>query len=167
MAVPKTDCRCAALKETYKKQSTMENTNIKIPVWFWVIAIIFLLWNIMGVLSFFAHTFISEEAIAKLPDNERALYGEYPLWTTIVFAVAVVFGFIGSLGLILKKKWSKMAFIISLMGIVPQMIHNVFFTTSIEVYGTAQAVTMPILVVIIGVFLIWFSNFSINKNWLK
>lgn len=145
----------------------MGNTKIKIPVWFWVVAIIFLLWNIMGVLSFFGHTFISEEAFAKLPEKERELYGDYPLWTTIVFAVAVFFGFIGSLGLILKKKWSKMAFIISLMAIVPQMIHNVFFTKSIEVYGTAQAVTMPILVVFFGILLIWFSNFSINKNWLK
>ncbi len=77
----------------------MENTKIKIPVWFWVVVIIFLLWNILGVLSFFGHTFISEEAISKLPENERELYGDYPLWTTIVFAVAVIFGFIGSLGL--------------------------------------------------------------------
>ncbi len=42
-----------------------------------------------------------------------------------------------------------MAFIISLFAIVPQMIQNVFFTKSVEIYGTAQAVTMPILVVVI------------------
>jgi hypothetical protein len=145
----------------------MENEKIKIPKWFWVVAIFFLLWNIMGVLSFFAHTFISEEALAALPDNEKELYGDYPIWTTIVFAIAVFFGLFGSLGLLLKKRWSKIAFIISLCAIIPQMIHNVFFTKSMDVYGPVQAATMPIMVVVSGFFLIWFSKYAINQNWLK
>ena len=140
---------------------------MKIPKWFWVVAIFFLLWNIMGVFSFFAHTFISEEALAALPDNEKELYGDYPIWTTIVFAIAVFFGLFGSLGLLLKKRWSKIAFIISLCAIIPQMIHNVFFTKSMDVYGPGQAATMPIMVLVFGFFLIWFSNYAINKNWLK
>ncbi len=121
----------------------------------------------MGVYSFFGHTFISDEALAKLPEKERELYGDYPIWTSIIFAIAVFGGLLGSLGLVLRKKWSKLAFIISLCAIIPQMIHNVFFTKSMEVYGTEQAATMPIMVVVFGVFLVWFSNFAINKNWLK
>lgn len=144
-----------------------DSTRINIPKWFWVLAVIFLLWNIMGILSFFGHTFITEEALAKLPDNERALYGDYPFWTTIIFAVATVGGLIGSIGLLMKRKWSKLFFIVSFLAIVPQMIHTVFFTKSIEVYGTAQALTMPVLVVLIGAILIWFSNYSIKESWLK
>ena len=145
----------------------MENGKIKLPVWFWIVAVFSILWNILGVVSFFMHVFISKEALDALSVAERDLYNSYPLWTNIVFAIAVFFGFAGSLGLVLKKKWSKMAFIISLIAIVPQMIHNVFFTKSIEVYGTAQAITMPILVVVFGILLVWFSSFAINKNWLK
>jgi hypothetical protein len=145
----------------------MKNKNTKIPTWFWVVSIFFLLWNIMGVFSFFAHTLISDAAIAELPANERALYGEYPMWTTIVFAIAVFGGIIGAIGLVLKKKWSKTAFIVSLLAIIVQMTHNVFFTTSIEVYGTIQAVTMPVLVVVIGIFLVWFSIYGIKKHWLN
>lgn len=145
----------------------MENNTVKTPIWFWVIAIFFLFWNVMGVISFFAHTFISEESLAALPNNERALYGEYPFWTTLVFAVAVFGGFIGALGLIFKKKWATIAFIISLCAIIPQMIHNIFFTKSIEVYGPGQAATMPILVIVFGVFLVWFSYYCTKKNWLK
>lgn len=147
--------------------TTTNSKQIKTQKWFWLIAIIFLLWNIMGVLSFFGHTFITEEALNKLPENERALYGEYSIWTTIVFAIATFGGLIGSIGLIIKRKWAKIFFIISFLGIVPQMIHNVFFTKSIAVYGFVQAVKMPVMVVLIGAFLIWFSNFSIKKNWLK
>ncbi len=145
----------------------MKKTKLQLPVWFWIVAVVFLLWNIMGIFSFLMHTYISDEAMAKLSVAERELYAEYPLWTTIVFAIAVIFGFVGSLGLIFKQKWSKIAFIISLIAIIPQMIHNVFFTKSIEVYGVAQAITMPILVVVIAIFLVWFSNFSIHKKWLN
>jgi len=141
--------------------------KVKIPVWFWIIAVFFLLWNIMGVISFLSFTFISDESLANLPISERELYGDYPFWTTIVFAIAVLSGFIGSIGLLLKKKWSKLAFIISLCAIIPQMIQNVFFTKSMEVYGLVQTITMPIFVIVFGIFLVWFSNFSINKNWLK
>ncbi len=145
----------------------MENKQMKIPIWFWIVAIVIILWNIMGVLSFFSHTFISDEALQALPENERALYGEYPIWTQIVFAIAVFSGFIGSVGLLLRQKWTRIVFIISLCAIIPQMIHNVFFTKSIEVYGLIQAVTMPVLVVIIGILLIWLSAFGIRKGWLK
>ncbi|WP_026977591.1 hypothetical protein [Flavobacterium tegetincola] len=144
----------------------MEN-KIKIPIWFWVTAVFFLLWNSMGVISFFAHTFISEEDLALLPIQERELYGDYPIWTTIVFAIAVFGGLLGAVGLLLKKKWSKTAFIISLLAIVPQMTHNLFFTKSVEVYGVGQAATMPIMVVVFGLFLVWFSSYGIKKNWLK
>ena len=145
----------------------MENIKTKIPVSFWVISIFFLLWNIMGVVSFFAHTFISSEDIAKLPANEQALYGDYPMWTTLVFGVAVFGGLAGAIGLVLKKKWSKSAFIISLAAIIPQMAHNVFFTKSVEVYGMGQAVTMPIMVVVFGIILVWYSNLAIKNNWIK
>jgi uncharacterized glyoxalase superfamily protein PhnB len=80
---------------------------------------------------------------------------------------AVFGGLFGSLGLILKKKWAKTAFIVSLGGIIPQMIHNLFFTKSIEVYGPGQAAIMPVMVVTFGVFLIWFSKYATHKNWLK
>ena len=147
--------------------TTTNSAQMKIPKWFWVLAVIFLLWNIMGVLSFFGHTFIAEEALAKLPEKERALYAEYPLWTTIVFAIATFGGLIASIGLVMKRKWAKTFLIISFLAIVPQMIHTLFFKNSIDVYGFIQSVTMPVLVVLIGAFLIWFSNYSLNKNWLK
>lgn len=136
-------------------------TTTKPSAGYWVLTIFCILWNIMGVLSFFGHTFITEEAIALLPENEQALYGEYPMWVTVIFAIAVFTGFLGSIGLAAKKKWAKLMFAISLGAIVPQMAHNVFFTSSIEVYGLVQACLMPVLVVAFGV---WFFLFAKSAN---
>ena len=141
--------------------------KVKIPAWFWVVAVVAVLWNLMGLMSFFMHVFMPEEAIAKLAENERDLYDQYPLWTNIVFAIATFGGFAASIGLILRKKWTKMLFIISLLAIIPQMIHNVFFTTSVDVYGIAQAVTMPALVVVLAIFFVWFTAFAEKKSLIK
>ena len=142
-------------------------TTKKAPVGFWLVTIFCILWNLMGVLSFFAHTFITDEAIALLPENEQNLYGEYPLWVTVIFAVAVFSGLFGSIGLLLKKKWAKLMFVVSLAAIIPQMIHNVFFTSSIEVYGLVQACLMPTLVVVFGIWFFMFSSSAIKKGRLS
>lgn len=144
----------------------METQKTTIPKWFWAVAVFFLLWNLMGVGSFFQHTFITDEALQALPEAERNLYNSYPLWTIIAFAIAVFGGIIGSIGLLMKKKWAKPAFIVSLVAIIPQMTHNLFFTNAREVYGPGTEV-MPVLIIVFGVFLVWFSAFGIKKGWLK
>ena len=144
----------------------MKTIKTTVPRWFWFITVISLLWNIIGVLSFIGHTFITTKSIQSLSVEEQALYSEYPLWTTIVFAIAVLTGLWGSITLLVRKQICQSIFQISLLAILIQMTHNIFFTKSIEVYGLQQAITMPIIVIIYGVFLIWFSRYSISKNWL-
>jgi hypothetical protein len=111
------------------------------------------------------HTFITEEALMALPEAERDLYGSYPIWTQIIFAISVFAGTLGCIGLLLKKKWCKYLFIISLISIIVQMYHSLFMTEAMEVYGPTSVV-MPILLILIGGFLIWFASFSTKKGWL-
>ncbi len=141
--------------------------NSKIPSSYWVISIIALLWNIMGIFSFISHNFISDETLAELEPAEQNLYDQYPLWTIIVYFLAVWGGVMGSIGLMARRNWARHAFLVSLLAVVPQMMHVIFFTDSVEVYGTAQAVTMPILVMVFAVFFYWFSNYAYRKKWLS
>ena len=145
----------------------MNNLKIKVPIWFWAIAIIFLLWNIMGVLSFLMHTLTPGEALSLMPLEERELYDSYPAWATVLFAIGVFCGLIGSLGLLFRKKWAKPIFTLSLIAVIIQMTHNVFFTNTVEVYGTTQAVTIPLIVVVLSLLAVLFSNSTIKKNWLQ
>lgn len=144
----------------------MNQSNRSVPGWYWILAVLFLLWNLMGVSQFFAITFISDESLARLSVEERALYESYPGWVTVVFALAVFGGTIGSIGLLLRKRWARLAFIISLIGIVPQMIQNVFMTDAREVYGPGSVV-MPVMILVLGIFLVWYAGMCIRKGWLR
>ncbi|MDH5367446.1 MAG: hypothetical protein OEW67_10695 [Cyclobacteriaceae bacterium] len=144
----------------------MSTVTSKISTWFWVITVIMLLWNLVGIISFLQHITIPDEVLQNLPDNERELYENYPLWTTIAFALAVFGGFIGCIYLLLKKKFAKPILIISLIAVVMQMYHSIFIAKAMDVYGPGAAV-MPIMVILIALFLVWLASFSINKNWIK
>ena len=144
----------------------MEKQKTTVPKWFWAIAVFFLLWNLMGVSSFIQQVLMSDEAMAALPEAEQDLYNSYPLWTIIAFAIAVFQGTLGSIGLLMRKSWAIFAFIFSLFAIIPQMGYSLFYTNAREVYGPGTEV-MPVMVIIIGAFLVWFSVFAIKKSWLK
>jgi len=120
----------------------------------------------MGLMSFYAHVFISEDSLALLPENERALYGQYPLWTQMVFGIAVFAGFIGSIGLLMRKKWAKSQLILSLIAIIIQMGHSVFMTDSVAVYGNMTYV-MPTLVVLVASFEVYLAIKVDKKGWLN
>lgn len=133
---------------------------------FWIISILALLWNLAGIGAYLGQKLMSEEAIAALSEAERAIIENTPLWHHIAFAVAVWFGTLGCILLLLRKKWAKPVFIISFIGIVLQMYYNVFESGAMDVYGPFVAV-MPAMVVLIGLFLIWYSGQATKKGWLQ
>ncbi len=141
-------------------------TNSSTPKWFMPVAIIAVIWNLMGLGAFFGEISKSAEAIAALPELERALYENLPLWAKIAFALAVFGGTIGSIGLALKKKWSRPVLLISLCGIVVQMFHSLVIAKTTAVYGPGSVV-MPIMIILIGVALVWLSRKADTEGWLS
>lgn len=143
----------------------MSSTSEKLPVWFWIIAGVALVWNAMGVMAFVMQVTMSPEALAAMPEAERALYETFPVWALLAFAAAVFGGAIGSVLLLLRKALAYPVFVISLAGIIIQMIYNFFIAETMDVYGPGSTI-MPIMVLVIGAFLVWFSKSSKQKGWV-
>lgn len=124
---------------------------------FWIISIIALIWNIMGVIAYLIQAFMTDDMKALLPETEREMYENKPAWATAAFAFAVFAGLLGALGLIMRKKWATTLFIISLLGILAHQLY-IFFISGIMDGADASLMVMPILVTIIGFFLVWYSK---------
>lgn len=138
----------------------------RIPNWFWVISGILLLWHMVGLGSFIYHTFMmSEEAIEALPEKERILYGQYPMWSHLIFAIATITAFLGNILLFDQKKMAISLFVISFIAIIIQMGHHLFMTSAVEVYGKTTYM-MPVLVILIAAFCLWLSNHAKNQEWI-
>ena len=133
---------------------------------FWLISIAALLWNALGVMAFIMQVTMSDEAMAALPEAERMLYENVPAWVTAVFAIAVFAGALGSLLLLMRNALAVPVFALSFAAIVVQMFHNLFIADTVSVMG-APAATLPILVIVIALFLLWYSQTARKKGWLR
>jgi hypothetical protein len=143
-----------------------EDPQTALPSSFKIIAGVALAWNILGLIAYLMDVMMSPEAVAALPEAERTLRDSMPVWATAGYATAVHAGTFGSLGLVLKKAWSVPLLIASLAGIVVQQIYIFFMSNAIEVYGAATMV-FPVLVLLIGIYLVWYSRSAKQKGWIS
>ncbi len=141
-------------------------TTSKPATWFWIVSGIALLWNLLGVMAYMAQVTLSPEALQALPENERTLIEATPAWATGAFAIAVWGGTLGAILLLLRRTFATPILIISLIGVVVQMIHAFFISNSIEVYGPG-GMAMPAMVMIFAIFLIWFSRKAAARGWMR
>jgi len=133
---------------------------------FWIIGGVALVWNLMGVANYLGTVSMTPEALAALPEAERALQTDVPAWVTSAYAVAVFGGTLGSLALLLRKAWAVPVLVVSLIGILLQMGHAFFASAMIEVQGMT-AVVFPLFIIAIAVYLVVFSNSAKTKGWLR
>lgn len=133
----------------------MSNTT-KPNTIFWVIGIVALLWNILGVGAYLAQAYMPNEALEMLTQGEQDYYNNYPAWATGSFAIGVFGGLLGSIALLMRKKIAILLFTLSLLGVLGQQVYNFFLQDYIALDGTKMI--GPIVIIIICFFLLWFAK---------
>lgn len=140
--------------------------RINPPKWFWLVSIIALIWNILGVIAYLSQVYAAPEAIEALPQIERDLLDSSPSWVTAAFAIAVWAGLLGCILLLLRKVMAHFILVLSLIGIVVQMSWVFFVSNTVEVYGPGKTI-MPIFVLIVGLSLILVARKGKAKGWFN
>ncbi|MBR9854992.1 MAG: hypothetical protein GYB37_10525 [Algicola sp.] len=140
-------------------------TSVKPPTWFWVVSVIALLWNLMGVFNYLNQAFNQQAILETLNQAQREAFEGIPAWATAAFAIAVFSGTLACIALLLRKKWARPLFIISLIAALAQFIHWLFISNAVEAFGPSTY-AMPVIVIVIGIYLISFSKKGIVKGWL-
>lgn len=135
----------------------MTSSSNKPTTAFWIIGIVALLWNLMGVSAYLQQAYMTAEELAALTAEQNALFENTPAWVTAAFALAVFGGTLGCILLILRKKLSSFLFVISFFSLLGQIIYIVFMSNTLDVYGF-EGVIMPLLALPVSAFLIWYSK---------
>ena len=148
------------------KQPWDLNGKKVLPVWFWLVSIIALLWFLMDMSAFFMRVTVTEEARMMMTEKQKYLHRDYPLWVNIVFAFEVFGGVLAALALLLKRRLALLLFSLSLLGVLSQSIFIYFISDAVAVLGM-PAILMPLLSIGIGVLMIVFSQRAISRQWLR
>ena len=133
---------------------------------FWVISVMALVWNLMGVFNYLTQAFMTNEILATLPKDQQAIYQDVPAWVTAAFAIAVFSGSFGALLLLLKKKIASTFFILSFAGIIAQMTYGLLINENSDSYGPL-GLFMPLMIIAIVGYLIWYSKKATEHRWLS
>ncbi len=124
---------------------------------FWVIAVIAILWNLMGVSAFLMDMMVTPEQLADMDEGMRSLHESSPIYQKIVYGLAVFTGLLGSIALALRKSWAIPIFLVSLICVVLQLIISVAATDALNILGPT-ALILPSAVILIAAFLYWHSR---------
>lgn len=142
-----------------------ENSN-KPNALFWVIGVISLVWNIFGVLSYVGQAYMTDDMKAAMTEAQLEVIENRPAWATAAFAIAVFGGALGSLVLLLRKKLAYYLFALSFIGVLVQMIYNVFIAKALDDYGPG-GYAMTAMILIIAIYLIIYAKNCTRKGWLS
>jgi len=142
------------------------NATNKPNTGFWVIAVIALLWNLMGLAAFLADTFMREAMMEGYTEAQLELMNAIPSWNSIFYGIATIGGTLASITMLMRKKITVMLFLISLVAVLVLHGYWLLGTDAIEVMGS-EAVIMPILVILASIGLYFYSKKSAAKGWLN
>jgi len=134
------------------------------PKWYMPVAIIALLWNLIGCAAYLMDVTLTPEAVAAMSPDQQALYAARPAWAVAVYAIAVWGGALGCVGLIMKKRWAKGALLVSLLGLIAQDI-ALFGMSPVAIETSVYA--LQGMVLMIAVLLLLLANKAARQGWLE
>ena len=144
-----------------------ERPTVAAPRWFLIVSFLFLLWNLFGAAVFVAAmtVFRTPDALAEAGLNEQQieLTLATPTWVNIAFGVAVIFGVLGCLALVMRKIAAIPLLILSLLGVAAQNTYMYLLSDTVQVMGVGAS---P-FVILGAVALVPFAMFGGRRGWLE
>lgn len=138
----------------------------RVPVWFWIVSGLALLWEAMGCYSYLMEVSMNASRLATLSEAERKLIETTPAWLYGVFAVAVWVGLLGAVSLLMRRARARSLFIVSLIAVLVQFGWWFLVQKAGSVLGPS-AYEFPAVIVVVGVLLVWFSGMAAKRGWLR
>jgi hypothetical protein len=90
-----------------------------------------------------------------------------PKWLFGVFAIAVWFGLASAVTLLFRRSFARSLYIVSLIAVIVQFGWIFTQTPILTLMSFGEAAGFPIVIAIIGAFLIWFSGNATRRGWLR
>ena len=137
----------------------------KAPKWYMPVAIVALLWNLIGCAAYLADVTLTPEDVAKMSAAQQALYNSRPAWAVAATAIAVWGGAAGCVGLILRRRWATPLLIASLAGLIVQDI-GLFGMTDVVAQEGPKVLVLQGLVLLIAIGLVLLARKAAARGWL-
>jgi hypothetical protein len=127
------------------------------PWHLWVVGGLSLLWNLFGVYDLTMTLSQGEEYLRsmKMTDPQVAYFNAMPAWVYAPWALGVFGAAMGSILLLLRRRWALHAFVLSLVGLLISMVYTFLLSDGGRVMGDANYFQIVILAACL--FFVWYA----------
>lgn len=135
------------------------------PTWFRVVAVILILWNLVGAYACIQQFRLGAEAMGPATAYERALYASLPTWYNRIFALAEITGVAGTIALLTGRRLALPLLVLSLSAIAVQFGYLFAKTDIIAVKGL-WTTYFPAFILAIGLVQVALAQVGLRRGWL-
>lgn len=148
--------------------SRMTNTTSRAPWHLWLIGVIALLFNSIGVFDFVMAMAQGAKymASAGMTPAQIAHYQLMPVWMTAVWAIGVWGAFLASILLLLRRKLAFPIFVLSLAAFLISLAYTYVLTDGGAIMGRQMAITSAVIAILL-LFFSWYAHAMGKRGVLR
>lgn len=145
----------------------MQLSQPKTPVWYWILAVIAVLWNAIGAFDYAATKLRLDFYMSAFTPEQLEFFYGFPAWYSAVWAIAVWTAFIGSLMLVFRMKLAALTFLISIVSFIVSAIYIYGFTNGLEIMGGFGALIFSGVIFVSLLVFFWLARWASLRGILK
>lgn len=142
-------------------------TEHRAPARFWTVAIVLLIWEVMGCYACILQIKAGPAAMGPVDDWSRQYYDALPVWYNGVYVVATFGALLGGLALLWRDWRALPLFWISFVAIVVMFGYAFAATDLIAHKGLGRVLPFPVFIAAVGALSIWYTRFAMAKGWVR
>jgi len=142
------------------------------PAHLWIVGILSLLWSCFGaydyVMSHMRDTHYIASAMPGVdPNAALAWMDAFPMYAKAGWGLGVWGGLLGAILLLIRSRYAVWAFAVSMIGIVLSIGWQIAAAPRLAGAEGAMYTVMPWLIIVLGLFLLWYSWTMERKSVLR
>lgn len=144
----------------------MNSPSVRTPRHLWITAILSLLWNAVGAFDYSATQMRLESYMSQFTPEQLAYFYSFPAWAVAAWAIAVWSSLLGSVGLLLRKRWAMWLFGLAIVGMALTTLYNFVLSDGLALMGSG-ALIFSAVIWAIALFLFFYSRAMTERGVLS
>jgi hypothetical protein len=147
-------------------------TQARTPVHLWIVGVLALLWNGIGVYDYLMTRMRNTDYLASMmptvdPNAMLAWIDAFPIWAQAGWALGVWGGLLGAILLLMRNRWAVPVFAVSLVGALLGLGYQILAAPPLAGAEGAMNDIMPFVIILIALALFLYARATRAKDVLR
>ena len=133
----------------------------------WLVGVLALLWNSVGAFDYLMTETRNASYMSAFTPEQLAYFYGFPMWAVATWALSVWGGVLGSVLLLLRRRWAVPVFGVSLATMALTFFYNFVLTNGLAVMGGVGGLVFSAVIVLIAVALLIYARTLARNGVLR